>query len=640
MRLVSVHVQRFRNVLDSTAIPIDDQVTCLVGKNESGKTTLLHALWRLNPHVPTSFETTHDYPRWRLVADRRAEVAHDVAPVTAVFELEVDDLAAVDGIFGPGVVDQKVTFSRWYGGDLVCECVTNDAAAVQSVLGRHELSDSVGRRLDESPDLPSLKAATAALLLAESESETPNDDLVAALRAIETSISTILEGGDLNSAVGSVLSGRLPTFFYFSDYQMLPGRVDLPALGAADDLPATSSNQTARALLALARTDVASLGNDAYEDRKAELEAVGGDLSQQVSQYWQQNPELTVEFDVDKVTVQQGNGYTAVAQYLDIRVRDARHGSFTNNFDQRSSGFRWFFSFLAAFSEFEQGAAKVIVLLDEPALSLHGRAQADFLRFIDERLATTCQVIYTTHSPFMVDVAHLERVRVVEDRGQKVGAIASTEVLGVDADTLFPLQGALGYEIAQSLFIGPANLLVEGTSDFTYLTVISDHLRALKRPALDTRWRILPAGGSANVPAFVALIGPKLDVTVLVDAGAQGMQRLVSMVSQGLLTPDRLLTIASITATKHADIEDVFDPSDYLRLYNGAFGTELTAADLPAGDRIIDRISRVTGQQFTDHGLPADWFLRHRDTVLDGLSQVTLELFERLFVTINATLTE
>lgn len=640
MRLVSVHVQRFRNVLDSTAIPIDDQVTCLVGKNESGKTTLLHALWRLNPHVPTSFETTHDYPRWRLVADRRAEVAHDVAPVTAVFELEVDDLAAVDGIFGPGVVDQKVTFSRWYGGDLVCECVTNDAAAVQSVLGRHELSDAVGRRLDESPDLPSLKATTAALLLAENESETPNDDLVAALRAIETSISTILEGGDLNSAVGSVLSGRLPTFFYFSDYQMLPGRVDLPALGAADDLPATSSNQTARALLALARTDVASLGNDAYEDRKAELEAVGGDLSQQVSQYWQQNPELTVEFDVDKVTVQQGNGYTAVAQYLDIRVRDARHGSFTNNFDQRSSGFRWFFSFLAAFSEFEQGAAKVIVLLDEPALSLHGRAQADFLRFIDERLATTCQVIYTTHSPFMVDVAHLERVRVVEDRGQKVGAIASTEVLGVDADTLFPLQGALGYEIAQSLFIGPANLLVEGTSDFTYLTVISDHLRALKRPALDTRWRILPAGGSANVPAFVALIGPKLDVTVLVDAGAQGMQRLVSMVSQGLLTPDRLLTIASITATKHADIEDVFDPSDYLRLYNGAFGTELTAADLPAGDRIIDRISRVTGQQFTDHGLPADWFLRHRDTVLDGLSQVTLELFGRLFVTINATLTE
>lgn len=155
---------------------------------------------------------------------------------------------------------------------------------------------------------------------------------------------------------------------------------------------------------------------------------------------------------------------------------------------------------------------------------------------------------------------------------------------------------------------------------------------------MDIRWRILPAGGSANVPAFVALIGPKLDVTVLVDAGAQGMQRLVSMVSQGLLTSDRLLTIASITATKHADIEDVFDSSDYLRLYNGAFGTELTASNLPAGDRIIDRISRASGQPFTDHGLPADWLLRHRDTVLDGLSPATLDRFEALFTMINATL--
>jgi len=639
MRLVDVHVQRFRNVLDSTVIPIDEQVTCLVGKNESGKTTLLHALWRLNPHVPTSFETTHDYPRWRLVADRKAKAINDVAPVTAGFELDAGDVAAVEALVGLGVAGSIVTFSRRYDGELLCDCDTDDVAAVKSVLQGHELPDLVGRQLEGSPDLTSLREATAGLLQTESESEVPNDELVEMLRAIEASIAAILTNGeDLNAAVSRLLIGRLPRFFYFSDYQMLPGRVDLTALSSTDELPAMSSNQTARALLALASTDVASLGNDAYEDRKAELEAVGGDLSQQVSEYWRQNPELTVEFDVDKMTRQHPNGQTAVAQYLDIRVRDGRHGSFTNNFDQRSSGFRWFFSFLAAFSEFEQEASGVIVLLDEPALSLHGRAQADFLRFIDMRLAATCQVIYTTHSPFMVDVAHLERVRVVEDRGRDAGAIASTEVLGVDADTLFPLQGALGYEIAQSLFIGPANLLVEGTSDFTYLTVISDHLRALERPAMDIRWRILPAGGSANVPAFVALIGPKLDVTVLVDAGAQGMQRLVSMVSQGLLTSDRLLTIASITATKHADIEDVFDSSDYLRLYNGAFGTELTASNLPAGDRIIDRISRASGQPFTDHGLPADWLLRHRDTVLDGLSPATLDRFEALFTMINATL--
>jgi predicted ATPase len=58
-------------------------------------------------------------------------------------------------------------------------------------------------------------------------------------------------------------------------------------------------------------------------------------------------------------------------------------------FDEHSSGFRWFFSFLAAFSEYENAQAPIVILLDEPALSLHARAQADFLRFIEERSITT-----------------------------------------------------------------------------------------------------------------------------------------------------------------------------------------------------------------------------------------------------------
>jgi predicted ATP-dependent endonuclease of OLD family len=159
---------------------------------------------------------------------------------------------------------------------------------------------------------------------------------------------------------------------------------------------------------------------DEYEARKAELEAVSDDLTREVFEYWQQNRELELSIDVDKETVGAGPNRTAVARFLDIRVRDRRHG-FTNNFGQRSSGFQWFFSFLAAFSEFDEQDHPVIVLLDEPALTLHGRAQADFLRFIDERLGATHQVIYTTHSPFMVEPGRLERVRVVEDRGPDEG---------------------------------------------------------------------------------------------------------------------------------------------------------------------------------------------------------------------------
>jgi hypothetical protein len=248
------------------------------------------------------------------------------------------------------------------------------------------------------------------------------------------------------------------------------------------------------------------------------------------------------------------------------------------------------------------------------------------------------QVIYTTHSPFMVDVTHMERVRVVEDKGPEVGAKVSAEVLTVEPDTLFPLQAALGYDIAQSLFVGEDNLLVEGTSDFTISTLMSDLLREAGREGLDPRWRVLPAGGASNVPAFVALIGRALDVTVLVDAGTSGMQRLRNLATQGLLHETRLLTVGQVLGMEIADIEDVFDIEDYLALYNGAFGTSLTVKKLPEGARIIDRIERATGAPFKEHGKPADFMLRSRDTVLPALSTTTLDQFEKLFAAINATL--
>jgi predicted ATP-dependent endonuclease of OLD family len=88
---------------------------------------------------------------------------------------------------------------------------------------------------------------------------------------------------------------------------------------------------------------------------------------------------------------------------LQLRIKNDRH-RVTVSLDERSCGFIWFFSFLAYFNNVEQAdETELILLLDEPGLSLHACAQADLLRLIDERLAPRHQVLYTTHSPFMVD---------------------------------------------------------------------------------------------------------------------------------------------------------------------------------------------------------------------------------------------
>ncbi|MWJ38192.1 AAA family ATPase [Clavibacter michiganensis] len=635
MKLTSAHVQNFRSITDSSDVSLDENVTALVGKNESGKTAFLEALYRINPVHEASFDESAHYPRWKLIADRRAETINAVPAVTAVFTLDDADRAAVVQRLGEGVLTgDTLTVRRDYTATARFDVEADAAQALQNVFNDLGTSEPLRAVLQGSDALlgNAVKALNAAGAPREDQewTATERDTLIA-------EIQSRTNGKNTAGAVTEILQARMPKMFYFADYQTLPGRINVTEL-AGSETPGESGMQTARALLKLAYTDADALTDEDFEERTAELEAVSNDLTNRVLTYWRQNQDLSIQINADKENQSTYNGQSAVVRFLDIRVRDARHG-FTNNFDQRSSGFKWFFSFLAAFSEFENYEHGVVVLLDEPALTLHGKAQADFLDYVDNELAQIAQVIYTTHSPFLVNAAHLERVRIVEDKGGKTGSVVSAEALSVAEDSLFPLQAALGYDIAQSLFVGQDNLVLEGTSDFTYLSVLSDHLLSLGRTGLDPRWRLLPAGSASNIPAFVALVGRALDVTVLVDGSTKpAVQRLQALGERGLLAKTRLLLTDSFTTVPSSDIEDLFTVGDYLVLYNGGFASAIKAGDLNGKDRIVSRLSRFLGAEFTAHGRPADYLLRNRDKVLPKLSATSLNNFEALFTAVNATL--
>lgn len=634
MRLAQFRVTKFRNIIDSGPIDVDDLVTCLVGMNESGKTTILAALHRLNPVDGAEFDVQRDYPRWLLVKDRRATDLEYAEPITAEFALDDAEKALVAEHLGEAVLTREmVTISRAYKGFSNWVIGAEPRTAVENLLQNASARKKTLDEFKAVTDFDGIEEVCARLVANtdDGQAETTAEE-IARIRSLVAS----MPGKTVTGSIRKLLEPRLPRFFYFSDYSILEGRVDVQTLKTNDEQTASSPEQTARALLALAGTTPDALAEDDYEDRKAELEAVGHDLTEQVFEYWKQNPNLRVQFDIDRKIEQDAYGNLRVpAVFLDIRVEDTRH-AFTNNFSYRSSGFRWFFSFLAAFTEFEQANANIVVLLDEPGLTLHGRAQADFLRFINERLASAVQVLYTTHSPFMVETDKIDRVRIVEDQGPKTGATVTREALTVGEGSLFPLQAALGYDVAQHLFIGDTNLLVEGPSDFVYLDALSRRLQQDGRTSLDERWRILPAGGAANIPAFISLMGRELEVTVLVDSGTEGANRLDHAIQAGRLNQDRLVRVGEITDSTHADIEDLFTIDDYLLLYNEAFSTTVSPDDLGHGDRIIKRLTDLRGDRF-DHHRPADTLLRN-PRLLDDLSAETLDAFDRLIQRINATL--
>ena len=397
MILKTAVVRKFRSIENSGTVRFEPDVTCLVGKNESGKTAFLEALHQANPFAGTGrgFDELRDYPR-RLRGRDRAQIA-GTTPISATFELDDADLEAVARQVGPDALgDKELTVERAYSGH---------------------------RRL----------------LVGDDEVE-----------------------GEL----AAVLAARLPRLLYFDGYSVLPGRVSIPRLQATAEDALQPGERTALALLRLAGVAADEFIESDYEVRKAALESAATAVSEEVFRYWSQNPELTVELDLDfRETGQNGQGGPP---FLDVRIRNQRH-RVTTNFGERSGGFVWFFSFVAAFSELRD-AESLVLLLDEPGLGLHAAGQADLLRYLDEQLAGgnpgehpgEHQVVYTTHSPFMVDATRPQRVRTVEDvdgEGTRIreGAAAAGR------DTVLPLSGALAVSLLEGLGAGPhdAKLFVD-----------------------------------------------------------------------------------------------------------------------------------------------------------------------------------
>ncbi len=96
---------------------------------------------------------------------------------------------------------------------------------------------------------------------------------------------------------------------------------------------------------------------------------------------------------------------------------------------------------------------------------------------------------------------------------------------------------------------------------------------------------------------------------------------------------------STVTGNKNSDIEDVFEPDDYLALYNAAFKKRTSTKSIGFGDRIVKRISAKLPERTYDHYKPAETLLREQATLLPNLSQPTLDRFAALFEKINASRT-
>ncbi|QPE03351.1 AAA family ATPase [Microbacterium schleiferi] len=630
MKLKSFHVRLFRNIIDSGEIPVDS-VTALVGKNESGKSAILQALHHLNPAKPSfALDLLDEYPRWLKKEHEITGEINSAVPVTATFELSHDEVAELEAGFGAGVLsDRHVTVSRSYAKPktLTIEAHIEQAAFVAPFIAG--LSERLGKAIGSPTTTTEVSTALDKVAAGTNTDGEPTAVAKDAAAAKETLSEKLGGAANLTTAVQAFVRERIPRTFYFSSYSSLRGRYNLDEVfSALNDPDAEEELAAAADFLRLARAVPETLQDWDFEKSNAELEAASSLLTRRVKEHWKQNDHLKLAVRIeDQVETDPRTAAPVIKRYLQFRVEDSRH-DFSSRLDRRSTGFQWFVSFLASFLEFEKDK-NLILLLDEPGLSLHARAQIDLLNTIESRLATDRQVLYSTHSPFLVQTPRLNQVRIVEDQGPDLGSAVIPDAGVVkDPDTLFPLQAALGYDIAHNLFIGNRNILIEGVSDFIYLSTISDHLSSLGRASIPESARLLPAGGATNIPTFLALLGGQLDVVVLLD-GSSDKQKIENTIKRGRLDAARVISLDNYATPPTPDIEDLFEPGEYLAFYNEAYGVSLKLSDLSGKDRIVARITRKIGKEF-NHGHVAAVFLRNLDRSIQGLSVATLERFEQV----------
>jgi ABC-type ATPase involved in cell division len=267
-----------------------------------------------------------------------------------------------------------------------------------------------------------------------------------------------------------------PVFELFEDFgSLLPNRIDMEDIITGNDQ--VEGFKAARNFLTIAKLDYSFFQQPSSRILKQKIENLNHSLTVNFQDFWQQsigrNNKIRIQFELEHYNASFGE--KAGKPYLEFWIKDEGERLYPK---QRSRGVRWFLSFYMELRAAATLSDKPIVLLvDEPGVSLHARAQEDVLKVFED-IKDKIQVIYTTHSPHLVDINKLHRVLAIQ-RDDLDSLKSNTRILdplrlsAASPDTLSPLQSIMGNPLTAEGFSSQRiNLIVNDIGTFYMLTAV------------------------------------------------------------------------------------------------------------------------------------------------------------------------
>lgn len=588
MELIAFRIRMYRGIIDSGWVKVNP-LTVFVGKNESGKTSLLKALHKLNPYTPEPYDIKNEWPR-----SRRSESSKEHVVCCAKFRLLDQENLELREIAERKSIPNIVEVSRNYAGHRKIKIGPNvfvdkpspvDVDTIMADLP--DVQNNFSNRFRECANdcLAEVRHFIHEKQFAELELLVDkHEKLLRRNRIDEEYFSYSDEGRFINRylpklrqltqevpelpaprpTVFEYIIERLPTFVYMDDYRIFSGSahlIDVQTRKNEDRL--TEEDRTFLTILEVSGLDLDELIGTGQKnsqiisrERRLDIRGGAGRLTEKMSGLFRQR-DYVFEFDVDNPYF-----FTFVSDDIDTSPIELK---------ERSRGFQWDFSFnLMMMHETEETFEGCVILLDEPGLHLHPESQEAHLKRLEE-YATKNTLLYTTHLPFMIDRNHPDRIRILKETKDK-GIVVTTDLIGTSPDSRLVLQAALGMSAAQSFLVAKRNLVVEGVDDYWILTELSELLQQDGMDGLSEDVLITP-GPSASQAVHVAtfMIGQNLDVVALFDSDQAGRDAKDELVKRWLTGykashTDAILLGDAVGANGDFALEDLFTEDFYLEV--------------------------------------------------------------------------
>jgi len=619
-----VRIQNFRSIIDSGNFYLDNNMTVLAGKNESGKSTILKALETFSSgefseedfcetFYHGGFEYLREMPEISVfIKFTYKEVCENFLyeeqlseiPFVEPFDLQITKRLERSGkldIQAEGTLINFVFRNRFnqiyddfnnflFNLNLVEDYLSYDLKGIEEYNDKNFFTNSndlkhlfnrihnINLHVEYTMNNESLKNSVVKDL----------DSFLNISRSIEGYIEDTIQ------AIEGLYTSCEPKFVLFDSFDDI-----LP-----DVVNDTNSNSTIlKRFYKVVNINPSALFKAKGFSRRKITRKFSTDFSEEFSSYYNQS-NLKVECSLDGADLY----FYVYEDNNDLPFRPS----------QRSRGFQWFLSFFLTLKA--ETTNNCILLIDEPGLYLHAKAQNDVLEVL-ENLSVSHQIVMTTHSPYLIDPSRLERVRLVLKTKNGNTYIENKIHKGADKDTLTPIITSIGLDLSNDLVFSRdgINVLVEGISDYFYLEALK---RQIKIPDMNmNEFRFIPNVGATQIPNLAALlIGWGLKFFVVLDNDKEGERVRKTLLSKLAIDQNKIIFVSNIEGYS---IEDMFSKEDFYKfifLDNGQIDNQKSNSKLANSSGKV-----LLAKKFNESCYKSD---------LD-LSQKTINNFKELFMKLS-----